>query len=127
MPAILGWHPFIPSRGRGLAACSDIEVLAKQSHDIGADGLGLALISQANNPQQLFKVPLTASHSTAYENWFGMINIPLGSSHFLTLRSEDSAHVLLYIPVGLAHVSIEPITALPGALQRYSEGQKKRT
>lgn len=125
MPAILGWHPFIPSPYRWVNTTGDLVVSAKNRYDIGSDGLGYAQISDGSFDLQPFRAMRSASQTTAYENWSGTINVPLDDSHFLSLRSEDTAHLLLHVPTGLEHVCIEPITALPGALQRYSGHHKK--
>ena len=125
MPAVLGWHPFIPLPDQFDDASGSLSIIATKTYAIGSDGLGHAQISAAPLEIQTLAAMLTSAHTTAYENWSGTVQIPLSGTSDLTLSSSDAKHLLIHVPTGLQHVCIEPITALPGALQRYSDHQKK--
>jgi aldose 1-epimerase len=117
MPLSLGWHPFLPYAAATPNPIDAWRVHAQRQHVIGLDGLGHAEAGLTQGPMQTFPLPVEQAGTVAFENYSGQIKLPLTRDWQLTLRSQHAPHLLIHTPLGLSHVCVEPITALPGALR----------
>ena len=124
MPAAMGWHPFVPLATIGIASPDDINVAARQSHDIGLDGLSRAFLSATNGEARTFSLSTLIPQTTAYEGWDGQLLVATDAEHSVRV-SSDASCLVLHVPKGRSYICAEPVTALPGALQNYSEAQKQ--
>jgi len=118
MPLSLGWHPFLPFSTLRPEDPGDYVVHAQRQHAIGLDGLGLADLSVEQVPMQNFALPIEQSGTTAFEHYSGTVQVPLTANWRLAMTSEHAAHLLVHAPLGLRHLCVEPISALPGALKQ---------
>ena len=126
MPAALGWHPFVPLAAPEPGQSGYVKLMARQSHAMSADGLARAPLSSANAPVHKFLAPTFTPQTTAYEGWDGQFLLEVDSKHSLCVSSSDAAHLVVHVPAKPGYLCIEPITALPGALENYSSAQKQR-
>jgi len=118
MPLSLGWHPFLPLSTLHPEDSGNYLVHAQRQHDIGLDGLGLPQLSTEYLPLQPFALPNKIAGTTAFENYSGHLEIPLNSNWRLVMTSKHASHLLVHAPLGLRHLCVEPISALPGALKQ---------
>lgn len=118
MPLSLGWHPFLPYSNVCSKDSGDYFVHAQRQHAIGLNGLGLAELSMAQLPRQVFALTTEEAGTTAFENYSGTVKVPLTENWNLVMSSEHAAHLLVHTPPGLRHLCVEPISALPGALKQ---------
>ncbi len=118
MPVSLGWHPFLPLSTVPPENTGDYAVHAQGQHVIGLDGLGLAELCIEPVPMQTFALPIKQAGTTAFEHYSGTVQVPLTANWRLTMTSEHAAHLLVHAPLGLRHLCVEPISALPGALKQ---------
>ncbi|MEO6016576.1 MAG: hypothetical protein ABIP46_04915 [Polaromonas sp.] len=125
MPATMGWHPFVPLAAHAPRTGGEVTLAARQSHDVGLDGLSRAFLSPAKGEKQTFTPSTLTSKTIAYEDWDGQLLIAADSRHSLRLSSSDASCLVLHVPAGREYICAEPVTALPGALENYSEVQKQ--
>lgn len=118
MPLSLGWHPFIPPSTLDPEDSMNYFVHAQRQHDIGLDGLGLPKVSSEQLPLQRFALPNKKAGTTAFEHYSGYLEIPLNANWHLVMTSQHASHLLVHAPLGLPHLCVEPISALPGALKQ---------
>lgn len=125
MPAAMGWHPFVPLAAPGTMTTDDVKLVARQSHDIGLDGLSRAFLSGVNGAVCTFSLSTLTPQTMAYEGWDGQLLIAADSRHSMCLSSSDASCLVLHVPAGRGYFCAEPVTALPGALENYSDVQKR--
>jgi len=110
MPAILGWHPYVPALWfSGDSACG----MACAVHDVDDDG-SCTLDIAGNEPQHIvanYGSPHTLALQDLRSNW--SIQSFMRERWILT---TDAAHLVHHVPKELAYACIEPVGALPGAL-----------
>jgi len=126
MPVSLGWHPFIAFSASDALEKNMLKFSAFKAHDIGLDGLGVALLSEASPFKQAFTLKGINASTTAFENFSGDVEIFLEKNLRLKLMSQHAPHLLVHRPKELPFVCIEPVGALPGALKHYTKAQKDR-
>ena len=118
MPLSLGWHPFLHLPTLRPESSGGYFVHAQRQHTIGLDGLGLAELSVEQLPMQAFALPTEEAGTIAFENYSGTVGMPLTANWRLVMTSEHAAHLLVHTPLGLKHLCVEPISALPGTLKQ---------
>jgi len=126
MPVSLGWHPFIPISTSVRSQASLLKFSASHMHDIGLDGLGVALLSGATVDQRVFTMDAKTASTTAFENFSGEIEIFIAEKICLKLSSQNAPYLLVHRPRELTFVCVEPVGALPGALKNYTRAQSER-
>lgn len=126
MPAALGWHPFIPQTVLAKGQSAYVELMAQQSHALGADGLGRASLSMTNSPVKKFRISTLNPQTTAYEGWDGQLLMGVDAKYSMRLSSSNAAHLVLHVPAKPEYMCIEPITALPCAIENYSNAQRQQ-
>jgi len=125
MPVSLGWHPFIPLQSLDVSETNRLKFCASRTHDIGLDGLGMALLSEEVSVQHVFTMDGKTACTTAYECFAGDVEIFLEKNLCLKLMSQHAPHLLVHRPKDLPFVCVEPIGSLPGALKYYTQAQKE--
>ena len=125
MPVSLGWHPFIPLQSLDVSETNRLKFYASRMHDIGLDGLGMALLSKEVSVQHVFTMDGKTACTTAYECFAGDVEIFLEKNLCLKLMSQHAPHLLVHRPKELPFVCVEPIGSLPGALKYYTQAQKE--
>lgn len=118
MPLSMGWHPFLPHSTDRPKVPGDYVVHAQRQHAIGLNGLGMAELSAEPLPMQTFALPTEQAGTTAFEHYSGTVQVPLTANWCLAMTSVHAAHLLVHAPLGLRHLCVEPISALPGALKQ---------
>ena len=125
MPVSLGWHPFIPLQTVDASVSSVLRFSASRMHDIGLDGLGVALLSSDAQTQSVFTMNGKTSSTTAYEYFGGNVELLLEKNLRLKLTSQHAPHLLVHRPKDLSFVCVEPVGSLPGALKNYTQAQRE--
>ena len=118
MPLSLGWHPFLPHSAALFEDQIECVVQAMARHPIGLDGLGLVEPSVEKASTRTFQIQTQQAGTTAFENYGGVVRIPLTANWRLRMSSQHASHLLVHVPLGLRHMCVEPISALPGALKQ---------
>jgi aldose 1-epimerase len=126
MPVSLGWHPFIPLQSLDVSETNRLKFSASRMHDIGLDGLGMALLSEEVSAQHVFTMDGKTASTTAYECFAGDVEIFLKKNLRLKLMSQHAPHLLVHRPKELPFVCVEPVGSLPGALNNYTQAQSNR-
>jgi aldose 1-epimerase len=125
MPVCLGWHPFIPFAKSHINNKFSLNFSALHSHEIGLDGLGIALPSEKKNCRLPFHIFVKDGTTTAYENLSTPVEINLGKNIRMKLNNQHAPHLLVHSPIQGDYICVEPISALPGALKNYKKEQSK--
>jgi aldose 1-epimerase len=112
MPAVLGWHPYVPLHWR-------------QAHPVDAAASALLVLDSDGSchPPSRERVPrarqiladMRSPHTLALQDWNSTWSMQAASGERWCLRS-DAPHLVHHVPGDQSHVCIEPVTALPGAL-----------
>ncbi len=112
MPAVLGWHPYVPASWLQVAT---LEGAASAVHVVCSDGICRAAAPErtAGFASAFFDVP--APHTLALQGWHSTWSMQAAGGERWCL-SADAAHLVHHVPSDLAYLCIEPVTALPGAL-----------
>ena len=125
MPAGLGWHPYHPARGLTTRPQAEVLLAAHARRDVGLDGL--ARLPPHTGPGEATPFALTSAdlhHQTCvFEDWTGDASLPLAPGLRIAVQTTGARHLVLHAAKGLAHVCLEPVTLLPGALQVYAAQQ----
>ena len=120
MPLSLGWHPFLPHPTERTEGQNECLVHAQRLHPIGLDGLGLVEESVEQASLQTFPVQTQLAGTTVFEKYSGTVRVPLNADWRLKMTSQQASHLLVHVPLGLRHMCVEPISALPGALKQVA-------
>ena len=114
MPAVLGWHPYVPSSWLREGISSGVG-LAMHGLDKNGNCESENLICyEAGN---FLFANLTRPHTVVIQNWSSPWTIQTSAGMRWCLTS-DSDHLVHHVPNDLAYACIEPVTALPGSLSR---------
>jgi len=125
MPAGLGWHPYHPAHALTTQPLAQVLLAAHARRDVGLDGL--ARLPPHPGPGDAAPFALTSTdlhHQTCvFEDWSGEASLPLAPGLRIALQTTGAHHLVLHAARELAHVCLEPVTLLPGALQVYDAQQ----
>lgn len=127
MPAGLGWHPYHPTHGFGghAQAQERLRLAAHACRDVGL--AGLAHLPPHEGPSNARSFALGSAdlqHQTCvFEDWSGEASLPLAEGLRIAVTSTGARHLVLHAAKDLAHLCLEPVTLLPGALQVYDIAQ----
>ena len=125
MPAAIGWHPFLPLITNTITTYGNINVSARQSHDIGPEGLSRAFLSATNSVVRKFSLSTCIPQTTAYEGWDGQLFIAADATRMVCVSSSNASCLVLHVPNGRRYICAEPVSVLPGAFENYSDIQKR--
>lgn len=126
MPASLGWHPYLPLAAELSDEPASLSVQAKDMHELGPAGLLYPRLAADDAPRSSFAIPLAQPRTVALVQWDGALLFPLTPDAGLRLRGVNADHLVIHIPSPPTYACVEPVTALPGALQTYAEDQRDR-
>ena len=126
MPVSLGWHPFIPLPSLDVSETNRLQFSASRMHDIGLDGLGMALLSEEVSAQHVFTMDGKTASTAAYECFGGDVEMFIENNLRLKITSQYAPHLLVHRPRELPFVCVEPVGSLPGALKNYTQVQSDR-
>ncbi len=123
MPAGLGWHPYHPAHG--LTGQARLLLAAHACRDVSL--AGVARLPPHAGPSEARPFALGRAdlhHQTCvFEDWSGQASLPLAAGLRIAVKSSGARHLVLHAAKELAHVCLEPVTLLPGALQVYDSAQ----
>ena len=123
MPAGLGWHPYHPAHG--LTGQARLLLAAHACRDVSL--AGVARLPPHPGPTEARPFALGRAdlhHQTCvFEDWSGHASLPLVAGLRIAVKSSGARHLVLHAARELAHVCLEPVTLLPGALQVYDSAQ----
>ena len=125
MPAGLGWHPYHPAHGLSTQPQAQVLLAAHARRDVGLDGLARLPPHAGPGAAAPFALASTdLQHQTCvFEDWSGQASLPLAPGLRIALQTTGARHLVLHAARDLAHVCLEPVTLLPGALQVYDAQQ----
>jgi len=128
IPAGLGWHPYHPAHGLTTQPQAQVLLAAHVRRDVGLDGL--ARLPPHAGPGDATPFAFTSTdlhHQTCvFEDWSGEASLPLAPGLRIALQTPDAPQLVPHAARELAHVCLEPVTLLPGALQVY-DAQRSAT
>ena len=123
MPAGLGWHPYHPAHG--LTGQARLLLAAHACRDVSL--AGVARLPPHAGPSEARPFALGRAdlhHQTCvFEDWSGQASLLLATGLRIAVKSSGARHLVLHAAKELAHVCLEPVTLLPGALQVYDHAQ----
>ena len=113
MPAVLGWHPYVPADWLKAVALSGS---AAAVHLLDSDGIchptaGLGAPRAGAVAVDVLRTP----HTLALEKLCSPWSMQAASGERWCLNT-DAPHLVLHVPPDRAYACIEPVSALPGAL-----------
>jgi len=138
-PAALGWHPYHPfppgpavapvppfpagSPAVGARGAAALSLAAGPAQPVGPLGVDSSPESQAAGLlEHRMDAASLRSQTTAFESWLGSFTLRLDDTHCLVAESTGCPHLVLHVPAspGLVpdYLCLEPVTLLPGALNR---------
>lgn len=113
MPAVLGWHPYVPADWLKGPTPSGA---ASAVHTLDSDGLCHPEPRQGfPHVRSVAADFLRTAHTLALEGWHSPWLMHQASGERWSL-SANAPHLVHHMPNDLAYVCVEPVTALPGAL-----------
>lgn len=112
MPAVLGWHPYVPSVWLKDGTSSGV---ATAMHELDKNGNCDSTTFSGNEYQRLLYANLSLPHTVAMQNWSSPWSVRTSDGMKWCLTA-DSQHLVHHMPNDLAYACIEPVTALPGIL-----------
>lgn len=125
MPAGLGWHPYHPAHGLTTQPHARVRLAAHACRDVTL--AGLARLPPHDGPTEAKPFALGSAdlhHQTSvFEDWSGQASLPLAAGLRIAVQTTGARHLVLHAARELAHVCLEPVTLLPGALQVYAAAQ----
>lgn len=113
MPAILGWHPYVPAHWLDAGAAL---THAGSLHDLGADGLDFPAPDQTDAPTQPMTLDLSHTGTRVLRDWSTEFRLRDRAGLYWKLWAQHAPHLVLHVPPSRAYACIEPVTALPGNL-----------
>ncbi|WP_372828473.1 hypothetical protein [Polaromonas sp.] len=120
MPASIGWHPFHPATGLQMQE-RPLMLAAAAHHDVGSDGLKVRLPARAQDlaVRHHLVIDDLGPQTTIFEGWAGRFTLPLEQDLEIDVQSTGADLLFCHVPPHAQHVCLEPVTAMPGALQTY--------
>lgn len=110
MPAILGWHPYVPAFWLTAANASGMACAVHALDDDGACVADMGLV----RPIRIVTDDQTP-HTVALQDWRSNWSIQTLAGERWCLTA-NVAHLVHHVPKELTYACIEPVSALPGSL-----------
>ncbi len=125
MPAGLGWHPYHPAHSLNTQPQAQVLLAAHAQRDVGLDGLARLPPHAGPGEAKPFALGRAALHhqTCVFEDWSGEASLPLAPGLRIAVQGTGAPHLVLHAAKELAHVCLEPVSLLPGALQVYDARQ----
>lgn len=125
MPAGLGWHPYHPAHGLTGQPDARLRLAAHACRDVGLSGL--ARLPPHGGPVRARAFALGSAdlhHQTCvFEDWSGEVSLPFATGLRIAVQGSGAGHLVMHAAKALAHICMEPVSLLPGALQVYTAAQ----
>jgi aldose 1-epimerase len=112
MPAVLGWHPYVPSAWLKDGISSGVAVAMHGLDKNGNCEPETLIFHEAGN---FLYANLSRPHTVAIQNLSSPWTVQLSDGMTWCLTA-DAKHLVHHVPNDLAYACIEPVTALPGSL-----------
>jgi len=110
MPAILGWHPYVPAFWLTAASTNG---MASAVHELDDDGACIAKVGRVI-PKHIV-IDYQKPHTMAFQDWRSNWSIQTLTGERWSLTA-DAVNLVHHVPKELTYACIEPVHALPGSL-----------
>lgn len=118
MPAVLGWHPYVPAYW---GPAGPLGRAASAVHVVDIDGRCHPVPQDRTPAAEQAALCLHTPHTLALQDWNSTWSMQASTGERWCM-SANAAHLVHHVPNDLAYACIEPVTALPGALGAWRDG-----
>lgn len=118
MPAVLGWHPYVPKRWLDHTQAQTLSVAC---HDLGSDGLNFPEPKAPDTQAQLNRIDLSTPGTQVLQGWSSGFCLQHNRGPRWCLWAEPADQLVVHVPANRSYLCVEPMTALPGSLNQAND------